>query len=126
MVASRSVRNYLIRLTGSGILALLFALFGHAAFADAAIAHVTGTVTDQNGISLGSVSVTAVPLDGGNSNGPVPTSPTDGSYDITVDTGTAGHSYDFHFSPPSGSGLNGTVISNLLVTTDQVLSIVLT
>ena len=125
MHKSGTFKKYILRFARASGLAVLLALSGHAATADAATAHVTGTATDQNGLGVPGLSVTAVALDGGSSNGPVATSPTDGYYDMSVDTGLSGHTYDLHFLPPSGSGLNEIVAANVTVSSDRVLNVVL-
>jgi len=84
--------------------------------------HVTGTVTSQAGGGVQNVSVTAT-APGGTTVlfGPASTS-TSGSYQLDVSSGT----YDFHFDPPSGSGLNPIVSNSVTVTTDQTLNVQLT
>jgi len=53
--------------------------------------------------------------------GPSPTG-TDGSYALAVDPGT----YDFHFTPPAGSGLNPVIDSDVTVSASQMLNLQLT
>ena len=123
IMIARSIRRNLLQFAGSPMLALIAAVFGYATPANAATAHVTGVVSDLNGIGVANSSVSAVPLDGGIPSGPVPTSPTDGSYDITVDTGISGHTYDFYFLTPQGSGIAEVVAINVFVTGDQFLNV---
>src|ERR1051326_302307 len=91
------------------------------AFASGSV-HVTGTVTSQAGGGVQNVSVTAT-APGGSTTlfGPVLTA-ANGSYQLDVDPGT----YDIHFVPPAGSGLNPIVDNNIAVNSDQTLNVLLT
>jgi hypothetical protein len=113
-------KKYLLRLAGSGALGIFFALFGYVATAQAAV-HVTGTVTDQSGAGVQNVTVSATDVGGTTLQAdPVSTVGTTGSYDLVLDLpGT----YDIHFTPSSGSGLNPIVVGGYSAFTDQVLSV---
>jgi protocatechuate 3,4-dioxygenase beta subunit len=79
-------------------------------------------VTNSSGSGVTGVSVTAT--DPGGSvveSGPVTTA-SNGAYTLPVDTGT----YDIHFVPAGGSGLNPIVSSNVTVLADQTLNVQLT
>jgi protocatechuate 3,4-dioxygenase beta subunit len=80
---------------------------------------ITGTVSNQSGDGVQNVSVYAT--DPGTSNvdyGPTTTA-SDGSYELDVEPG----SYDLHFDPSSGSGLNNLVDRNVTVSSDQTVDI---
>jgi hypothetical protein len=80
---------------------------------------VTCQVTNQNGAGVGNVTVTATAPDGSIVlYGPV-NSASDGSYDLSVDSGT----YDLHFAPPAGSDLNPVTDSDVIVTGDLQLDV---
>ncbi|WP_203914371.1 hypothetical protein, partial [Rhizocola hellebori] len=79
-------------------------------------------MTSQAGGGVQNVAVTAT-APGATTTlfGPVLTA-TNGAYQLDVDPGT----YDIHFTPPTGSGLNPIIANNLAATTDQTLNIQLT
>ena len=115
----RNMQKLMFRLASSGILAFLFVVFGQVATANAASINITGTVSSPSGTGVQSTLVTATAP---NSSivlyGPSTTA-SDGSYTLAVDPGT----YDFHFTPPSGSEYNPATVINFTVMTDQVLSV---
>lgn len=83
---------------------------------------ITGTVTNQSGAGVANVSVTAdAPGTSTVEFGPATTA-SDGTYTIYVDAG----SFDFHFDPPSGSGLNPSIDSGMTVANDQTINVQLT
>lgn len=112
------VRSRLLGLAVAGLLATSLVLLGHGS-AEAAGIQITGTVTNQSNAGVQNVSVTAT-APGGTSVlfGPIVTA-ADGSYQLVVDPGT----YDLHFTPPGGSGLNPVVDPNIVVTADQVSNV---
>lgn len=117
----RGIAQTVLRLAAAVSLAVFLALSGNAV-AGAASLNVTGVVADQNGQPLPNVAVSATSPGGSTIEfGPVLTG-ADGSYGLAVGPGT----YDFHFIPPAGSGLNPVVDSNVTVSADQVLDVQLT
>ncbi len=117
----RGISQTVLRLAAAVSLAVFLALSGNAV-AGAASLNVTGVVADQNGRPLPNVAVSATSPGGSTIEfGPVLTG-ADGSYGLAVGPGT----YDFHFIPPAGSGLNPVVDSNVTVSADQVLDVQLT
>jgi protocatechuate 3,4-dioxygenase beta subunit len=81
--------------------------------------HITGTVTNQSGTGVQNVSVTATNADTSTvAFGPAVTA-SNGSYSLDVEAGT----YDFHFDPASGSGLNSVVQASVTVLADQTISV---
>src|SRR5689334_19143624 len=83
------------------VASVLFAIHGGTTVKAAGSIAITGTVTNGNGVGISNLSVTAdAPGTSTVEFGPTTTA-SDGSYTLYVDTG----SYDFHFDPPSGSGL---------------------
>src|SRR4051812_26368461 len=115
-------KNQLLRGFGIGLAACLFVLALPAVAVAAGSVHVTGTVADQGGSGIQGVSVTATDPGGVTVDfGPSFTA-ADGSYQLDVAAGT----YDLHFTPPSGSGLNPVVNANFLVPVDETLNVVLT
>lgn len=83
---------------------------------------ITGTVTDPSGNGVANVAVTATNPGGSTvAYGPA-TTDSAGSYELDVDAGT----YDFHFTPPSGSSLNPVVDSNVFVVSNQTRNAQLT
>jgi hypothetical protein len=81
--------------------------------------HITGVVTAQNGSGVQNVAVTAT-NPGGTTvvYGPSATA-ADGSYQLDVEAGT----YDFRFTPASGSGLNPVTQPNVTVLADQTINV---
>jgi hypothetical protein len=116
------MKRHVPHLVGTGLVGALMALsLPGTAHADGPL-HITGTVTNQTGGGVQNVSVTATAP--GNSTvlfGPSHTA-ANGSYQLDVDPGT----YDIHFVPPAGSGLNPITSNNLVVQTDQVVNVQLT
>ncbi|HSX34631.1 MAG TPA: carboxypeptidase regulatory-like domain-containing protein [Candidatus Saccharimonadales bacterium] len=81
--------------------------------------HVTGLVTNQSGSGVANVAVTAdTPGTTTVAYGPSTTA-SDGSYELDVEAGT----YDLHFTPASGSGLNPVVQSNVTILADQTVNV---
>ncbi|HEU0026513.1 MAG TPA: carboxypeptidase regulatory-like domain-containing protein, partial [Ktedonobacterales bacterium] len=127
MFGHNQVKTVLARIA-SVSLTLAIASFSLVSLAPSGVAlaagslHITGTVTNQSGGGVLNVSVTAT-APGGTTTlfGPSATD-SSGAYDLAVDPGT----YDIHFDPPSGSGLNPIVDSNLAVSASQTLNVQLT
>lgn len=117
-MVGKTIGRFLLRLAGPSLLAIFMSVTG-AVGAEAASVHVTGTVTQPGGGGVQNVSVTATDPGGTTVLYGPSFSAADGSYVLDVDPGT----YDFHFVPPGGSGLNPALVSNFTVFTDQVLSV---
>jgi len=102
------------------VLAAAMALSGGGADVHAAgsIA-ITGVVTDLNGAGVSNVSVYATAAGSSTVEYGPSTTATDGSYTLNVDAGT----YDFHFDPPSASGLSPVVDSNITVLDNQTINV---
>ena len=83
---------------------------------------ITGKIVDQNGNGVQGVTVTATDPGGTTVDFGPTTSAQDGSYELDVDPGT----YDLHFDPPSGSGLNPIVEPSFTASENQVLDVQLT
>jgi hypothetical protein len=80
---------------------------------------ITGTVTNQSGTGVANVSVYATDPGGSTVDFGPTTTASDGSYVLDVNAG----SYDFHFDPTSGSGMNSVVDSNVTVLSNQTINI---
>jgi PKD domain/Carboxypeptidase regulatory-like domain len=120
MSRKRGVIGAIITFTQICVLALVVTLShnGAGAGATGSIA-VTGTVTNQSGAGIANVSISAdAPSSSTVEFGPTTTA-SDGSYTLYVDAG----SYDFHFDPPSGSGLSPIIDSNITIFSDQTINI---
>ncbi|HVX24030.1 MAG TPA: hypothetical protein VG992_01670 [Candidatus Saccharimonadales bacterium] len=105
----------------SSLIAVSFSGLVWAGTAGGSIA-VVGKITSSTGSPVSNISVYAT--DPGSATvdfGPV-TSASDGMYELDVDTGT----YDIHFDPPSGSGLQSFTDDNIVVTTGATLDVQLT
>jgi hypothetical protein len=100
------------------VLSVMIALLpGAVALASGSLA-VTGTVTNSSGAGVANVTVNAdAPGTTTVDFGPVTTA-SDGTYTLYVDAG----SYDFHFDPPSGSGLNSMDDSYVTISGNQTLN----
>src|SRR5689334_11766760 len=99
-----AIKRFFVRLAGPSLLAFLFVLAG-ASGAQAASVHITGVVTNPIGGAVQNVTVTATAAGGSTILFGPSTTAANGSYQLDVDPGT----YDFHYLPPSGSGLNSAV-----------------
>ncbi len=100
--------------------AMAFALTnGNSGLAATGAYEISGTVTDQNGLGVSGVSVTATDPGGSTVLYGPSTTTIGGGYSLLVDAGT----YDIHFDPASGSGLTPVVQGNVSVAASQTINI---
>jgi hypothetical protein len=117
-VSHKSFRFYLL---GTVVLGLMLGLLSWSGLGLAqGSLQITGTVTNQSGSGVQNVSVYATDPSGSTVEYGPTTTASDGTYQLDVDPGT----YDFHFDPASGSGLNPVVDSSVTVSANQTINVV--